>query len=118
MNYFQFLILGIIAGILGGVLGIGGGTIIIPYLVYVSCFSQHQAQGISLAVSALPVGILAALKYYKEGNLNVRIGLLVSLGFFIGGYLGALIAHRISDVILKKIFGIYLLLISIKMIFG
>ncbi|MEO0225109.1 MAG: sulfite exporter TauE/SafE family protein [candidate division WOR-3 bacterium] len=118
MYYIQFLILGALAGILGGILGIGGGTVIIPYLVYISCFSQHQAQGVSLTLSALPVGILAALKYYKEGNLNIKIGILVALGFFVGGYLGALIAHKIPDTILKKIFGIYLFLISVKMIFG
>lgn len=114
----NFFILGIVAGLLGGILGIGGGSIIVPYLVYVLNFSQHQAQGVSLVLSALPVGILAAIKYYKEGNLNLGIGILIALGFFIGGYFGALIAHKIPDFILKKIFGIYLLLVAIKMIFG
>lgn len=118
MYNIQFLILGIVAGTLGGILGIGGGTIVVPYLVYITCLSQHQAQGISLTLSALPVGILAALKYYKEGNLDVKIGLLIALGFFIGGFLGASIAHKIPEHILKKIFGVYLFLIAIKMIFG
>ncbi len=113
---FQFFILGFVAGIFGGVLGIGGGTIIIPYLVYITSLTQHQAQGVSLVLSALPVGLLAAIKYYKEGNLNLSIGLLVALGFFIGGYLGAIFAHKISDFLLKKFFGIYLLIVAIKMI--
>ncbi len=118
LSNFQFLFLGILSGILGGLLGIGGGTIVVPYLVYMCSFSQHQAQGISLVLSALPVGILAALKYYKEGNLNLYIGVLVAIGFFVGGYFGSVFAHKISDVLLKKIFGIYLLLVAIKMIFG
>ncbi len=116
MVSINFFLLGVIAGILGGVLGIGGGSIVIPYLVYISKFTQHQAQGVSLVLSALPVGILAALKYYKEGNLNLTIGLLVAFGFFVGGYFGAIVAHKIPDFILKKIFGGYLLLVAIKMI--
>lgn len=112
----QFFILGIVAGIFGGILGIGGGTIIIPYLVYITSLTQHQAQGVSLVLSALPVGLLAAIKYYKEGNLNLSIGLLVAAGFFIGGYLGAIVAHKIPEFLLKKFFGIYLLIVAIKMI--
>jgi len=84
----EYLVLGIIAGILGGLLGIGGGKIIVPYLIYVQKLTQHQAQGISLLLVALPVGLLAALKYYKEVNLNLKFGLLIAAGFFIGGYLG------------------------------
>lgn len=118
MINIQFFILGIVAGIFGGILGIGGGSIVVPYLVYISCLTQHQAQGISLVLSALPVGLLAAIKYYKEGNLNLNIGLLIALGFFIGGYLGAVVAHKIPDVLLKKFFGIYLLIVAIKMILG
>jgi uncharacterized membrane protein YfcA len=114
----SYLILGIVAGILGGLLGIGGGTIIVPYLVYIQKFTQHQAQGISLLLVALPVGLLAAIKYYKEGNLNLNFGFIVAIGFFIGGYLGAILAHKIPDNLLKKLFGIYLLIIAIKMIVG
>lgn len=113
--YFQYIFIGIFAGILSGILGIGGGTVIIPSLVFLYNFSQHQAQGASLMLTALPVGILTAVKYYKEGNLNLSVGLLIATGFFIGGYFGAVVAHKIPDAILKKIFGIYLLIISIKM---
>ncbi|MCS7231005.1 MAG: sulfite exporter TauE/SafE family protein [Elusimicrobiota bacterium] len=118
MTNFQFLLLGLVAGIFGGILGIGGGTIIIPYLTYISSFSQHQAQGISLVVTTLPTALLAVIKYYKEGNINFKIGLLISIGFFIGGYLGAVVAHKIPDVLLKKIFGIYLFIIAFRMILG
>ncbi|MEN3013278.1 MAG: sulfite exporter TauE/SafE family protein [Endomicrobiia bacterium] len=117
MNNLQFLILGVLTGILGGLLGIGGGTIIIPYLVYISSFSQHQAQGVSLVLYSLPVGLSAALKYYKEGNLNLKVGLIVSLGFLIGGYLGATIAHKIPELLLRKIFGVYLLIVAFRMLF-
>ncbi|MCX7956718.1 MAG: sulfite exporter TauE/SafE family protein [Endomicrobia bacterium] len=116
--YLQFLFLGLITGILGGMLGIGGGTIVIPYLVFFCNYTQHQAQGVSLLLASLPVGLLALIKYYKEGNLNINTGLMISLGFFVGGYIGSLVAHLIPNTILKKIFGIYLLIVSLKMIFN
>lgn len=114
----QYIILGLFSGIISGILGIGGGTIIIPALVYLFNFTQHQAQGTSLILVALPVGLLAAIKYYSCGNLFIKFGLFIAIGFFIGAYLGAIIAHKIPDFMLKKIFGIFLLFVSIKMIFG
>lgn len=117
-NFLFFLIMGLIAGILSGFLGIGGGTILIPLLVYLLGFSQHQAQGTTLAIMVPPIGLLAALKYYKEGNVNLPIAIFVCLGFFIGGYFGAELAHKISDNLLKKIFGLFLLGVALKMIWG
>ena len=114
----QYLVLGIVVGILGGLLGIGGGTIIVPYLVYIKNFTQHQAQGVSLILAALPIGLLALLKYYKEGNFDLKIGFIIAIGFFLGGYLGATIAHKIPENLLRKLFGIYLLLLGLKMVFG
>ncbi|MCS7151337.1 MAG: sulfite exporter TauE/SafE family protein [Endomicrobia bacterium] len=114
---FNFLILGIIAGIFGGILGIGGGTIIIPALVYLFGFTQHQAQGVSLVLIALPVGLLAAINYYRHGNLLLKPGLLIALGFLFGGFIGAEIAHKIPESILRKIFGIFLIIVALRMIF-
>lgn len=116
--YFAYIILGLFSGIISGILGLGGGTIIIPALVYLFKFTQHQAQGTSLVLVALPVGLLAAIKYYSSGNLFIKFGVLIAVGFFIGAYLGAVVAHKIPDLMLKKIFGIFLLFVSIKMVLG
>lgn len=114
----QHILLGTVAGIISGFLGLGGGTIIIPALVLLFGYTQHQAQGTSLLLVALPVGILAAIKYYIQGNLLIKPGLLVAVGFMFGAYLGAEFAHKIPDVLLRKIFAIFMLLVSIKMFFS
>jgi uncharacterized membrane protein YfcA len=112
-----YIFLGLVAGILGGFLGIGGGTIIIPFLIFILGFSQHQAQGTTLALMVPPIGLLAALRYYHDGNVNIKAALFIGLGFIIGGLLGASFASPIPDATLKKIFGIYLVLIGCGMIF-
>ena len=118
MSILLYLALGLIAGIAGGFFGIGGGTIIIPALVYLAGFTQHQAQGTTLALMVPPIGLLAAIKYYQAGNVDIKIAGLICLGFFIGGLLGANLVMPIPDDMLKKIFGIYLIIIAIKMIVG
>lgn len=118
MNIILYIILGLLAGIFGGFFGIGGGAIMIPALVYLFGFSQHQAQGTTLAAMIPPIGLLAAIRYWQSGNVKLEIALFICLGFFIGGWFGADFAHRISDVILRKIFGIFLLILSLKMIFA
>ncbi len=110
------LVLGILAGTLSGFLGIGGGTILIPALAFLYGLTQHQAQGTTLAVMVFPIGLLAALKYYVEGNVKVSLVAFICIGFFLGGFLGALFAHKVNDLILRKIFGAFLLLVAIKMI--
>ncbi len=117
MNLF-YLFLGIISGILSGFLGIGGGSILIPAFVYLLGLSQHQAQGTTLALMVPPIGLMAALRYYFEGNVNLKIAFWVCIGFFFGAFLGADFAQKVSDTLLKKIFGFFLLLISLKMIFA
>jgi uncharacterized membrane protein YfcA len=113
----SYLIVGAIAGILSGLLGIGGGTIIIPFLVLIAGFSQHQAQGTTLALMIPPIGLLAAMRYYYDGNVDIRAAVLICIGFFIGGLLGANIASPIPDTLLKKIFGCYLIVIGARMLF-
>ncbi len=112
-----YLILGLVTGIFGGLLGIGGATIVIPALIFLFGFTQHQAQGTILAAMVPPIGLLAAMRYYQAGHVKISVALLIALGFFIGGYFGARIAELIPDVMLKRIFGVFLLLISLKMIF-
>ncbi|OGC86756.1 MAG: permease [candidate division Zixibacteria bacterium RBG_16_48_11] len=111
-----FLLLGLVAGILSGLIGIGGGIIIVPALVFIFGLTQHQAQGTTLALMVPPIGILAAWTYYQKGFVDLRIAALVCAGFVIGGLLGAKLATNLSNVILEKIFGVALLLIALKMI--
>jgi uncharacterized membrane protein YfcA len=112
-----YLLLGLIAGALSGLIGIGGGVIIVPVLIFLFGFSQHQAQGTTLAMLVPPIGILAAWTYYKHGFVDLKVASLLALGFFIGSLFGAKFATGLSNVLLEKIFGVALLLIALKMIF-
>lgn len=111
------LLIGLAAGIMSGLLGIGGATIIVPALVYLYHTTQHVAQGTALGAMLLPVGILAALKYWQAGNLNIKFSLIIALAFLIGGYFGAQIAQPLSEPVLRKIFGLFMLIIALQMIF-
>ena len=110
------IIIGFLAGIVGGSLGLGGGIIIVPALVFILGFSQHEAQGTSLAVLLFPIGILAVLNYKKEGYVNFKFAIILMLAFVLGSYLGSVISVHLPDKILKKVFGIFMLLVSIKII--
>lgn len=118
MQVLLYLLLGLVAGILSGVVGIGGGTIIIPALVFLFGFTQHKAQGTTLALMVPPIGMLAAWTYYKQGFVDLRAALFIVLGFFIGGLLGARVAVGIPDAVLRKVFGVYLLIVAAQMFFG
>ena len=111
------LLLGFGAGILSGLVGVGGGIIIVPGLVFLLGFSQKMAQGTSLAVLLLPVGILAVTQYYKSGFVDVRSVGIIAIAFLVGGFFGSKIAIMLPADSVKKIFAILLLLISIKMLF-
>jgi uncharacterized membrane protein YfcA len=112
------LCVGLLAGILSGLVGVGGGIIIVPALVYFMAVSQHQAQGTSLAVLLLPVGIFAVFNYYKAGYVDVKSTLIIASTFIIGGFIGSKIAINIDQNMVKKIFGVFLLLVAFKMILG
>src|ERR1700690_4081466 len=112
------LAIGLFAGALSGMIGVGGGIIIVPCLVYFMSMSQHQAQGTSLAVLLLPVGILAVMNYYKAGFVDIRMALLISLTFIVGGFIGSKISIGLDQATVKKVFGVAMILISLKMIFG
>lgn len=113
-----YLLLGLVAGAFSGLIGIGGGVIIVPALIYLFGFEQHLAQGTTLALLVPPIGILAAWTYYKQGFVDVKVAVLVALGFFLGGLIGARIAVSLPQPILKRIFGIALLFISLNMVFS
>ncbi|MBI2560210.1 MAG: sulfite exporter TauE/SafE family protein [Planctomycetes bacterium] len=117
MFHAGLLVLGIIAGVFGGLFGIGGGTIVIPALVYLFGLSQHQAQGTSLAMMVPPVTFLAAWKYYQGGHINLKIAAFIALGFIIGGLIGATVVQPVSDPLLKKGFGVFLLFVGVRMLF-
>ncbi len=112
-----YILLGLIAGVASGLVGIGGGIIIVPALVFIFKFSQHQAQGTTLALMIPPIGILAAWTYFKEGYVDIRVAILVCIGFVVGGYFGAKIASIIPDLMLEKIFGTVLVITGLYMIF-
>lgn len=117
MTIILCIALGLAAGVLSGLLGIGGGIILIPALIYLFGLSQQQAQGTTLALMVPPIGILAAWTYYKHGFVDIKIAALICLGFIIGGLFGAQWAVTIPKDILRRVFGIVLLLISLHMIF-
>jgi len=111
------LLVGLLAGMLSGLVGLGGGVIIVPALVFVLGFSQHQATGTSLGILLLPAGIFAVMNYYKRGFVDVNVVLLIFAGFLLGGYLGSKISVSMPEATLKKIFAVALLLIAGKVLF-
>jgi hypothetical protein len=116
MVWLGYALLGALAGVVSGMFGIGGAVVIVPALVLLFKFSQHQAQGTSLATLLLPIGLLAAWKYYAAGHVNVKAAAIMAGCFFIGGLLGAVLAERISGVWLQRSFGVFLLAIAVRMI--
>ena len=115
------IIIGLMAGILSGLIGVGGGIILVPALVYFLHYTQHQAQGTSLGVLTLPVVIIAFLNYYKDSKtsghpIEIKIILLLAAGFIVGGYFGSKLALKIDQVLLKKIFAVILLYTAFKML--
>jgi len=117
MHEILYLILGLVAGTLSGMFGIGGGTILIPGLVFLAGLSQHAAQGTTLAIMLLPIGLLAVIKYYQAGHVNFYITAFICVGFLIGGLIGANIAVGIPNLVLRKAFGIFLMVVALYTIF-
>lgn len=110
--------IGISAGILSGFIGVGGGLIIVPALIYFLGLTQFQAQGTSLAIMLPPIGILAFYNYHKAGNVNVTYALIIAVTFIVGGYLGSKIALRMSPVKVKFIFSLIMLYAAIRMLWS
>lgn len=111
------VLIGFVVGAFSGVVGLGGGILFIPALVWLLGMSQHKAQGTSLGALLAPVGILAFLEYYRKGNADIRVAALLAVGFFVGGYFGGAGAQYISDLWLRRVFAVTLLAIGGRMLF-
>ncbi len=118
INIISYLALGLIGGMVSGALGIGGGVIMVPLLVMLFGLTQHQAQGTALAVMLPPVFILAVMQYYWAGNVKVQMAVFVALGFIFGGFLGAHFVQGLPAAYLKRTFGVFLILVGLKMVLG
>lgn len=111
------IIIGFATGVLGGMVGVGGGVILVPALVFILGFSQLDAQGTSLALIMFPVGLLAVVQYYKQGHVDFNIVFLLAIGFVIGSFFGSKISLSIPQQTVKRIFAILMLVIAVKMLF-
>ena len=121
MNIGTILILvaiGVLAGMLGGFVGVGGGLIVVPALIYFLGLNQIDAQGTSLAMMLPPIGVLAVWNYHKTGNVNFTYAMIIAISFIVGGYFGSKIALKIPVNTVKLIFGILMLYTSIRMIYS
>ncbi len=111
------LLVGLVVGLVSGVVGIGGGILFVPALVWLLGMDQHKAQGTSLGALLLPVGIFAFIEYYRKGNADIRVALLLAAGFLVGGYFGAVGAQHIPEIWLRRIFALTLVVIGGRMWF-
>lgn len=120
MNWSQLLLclaIGGVAGSLSGMVGIGGGIVVVPALVFLLGMSQHTAQGTTLAMMVPPIGILAAWTYYRQGFVNFPVAMWVAVGFVCGGLFGARLAVVLSEVVLERVFAVTLILVGVKILF-
>jgi uncharacterized membrane protein YfcA len=112
----MFVVLGLVVGILSGILGLGGGIFLVPALIFLFHFSPYQAQGTSLAVLIPPIGLFAALEYYRKGYVDFTVVGLICLGFVFGAYAGAFVVDRIPVPLMRRIFGFFMFFIALQMI--
>ena len=111
------ILVGLAAGLLSGLVGVGGGIIIVPALIYLLGFSQHQAMGTSLGILLLPAGFLAVWNYYKKGYIDIKVVIILFVGFVIGGYFGSKISIGLQETAIRKIFAVLMVVIACKMLF-
>ncbi len=112
------LVLGLIAGSMSSLVGIGGGIIIVPALVFLFAMNQKMAQGTSLAMLLPPIGVLGVMQYYKTGYVDMKVAMVLCVAFVAGNYLGSLVAIKLPDVVIKKIFGVFLMVVALKYLLG
>jgi len=115
---WMMVLVGVVVGMVSGIVGIGGGILFVPALIWLAGMDQHKAQGTSLGALLLPVGIFAFLEYYRKGNADLRIALLLAGGFLVGGYFGAVGAQHISELWLRRIFALTLIAVGGRMWFS
>jgi hypothetical protein len=114
----MILLVGLVVGMVSGVVGIGGGVLFVPALIWLLGMDQHKAQGTSLGALLAPVGLFAFMEYYRKGNADLHVALLLAAGFLVGGYFGAAGAQYIPEVWLRRIFAITLMAIGGRMWFS
>lgn len=117
MPYILYILVGLVAGAFGGALGLGGGAIMVPAMIYFFHLTQHQAQGTALAVMMVPVFVLAVMRYYQAGNVNVQMAMFIAMGFAVGALIGAHVIQGVPAPLVKKWFGVFMILLGIKMVF-
>lgn len=117
-SLLALVLIGLVSGLASGVFGIGGGILIVPGLIYLAGFTQHRATGTSLAVLLPPVGLAATIEYYRHGNVDFRAALIVAALVFVGAWLGALLADRVSGPYLRLAFGIFIVALGISLVVG
>lgn len=110
------LAIGMAAGMLSGLVGVGGGIIVVPALIFFLGFTQHEAQGTSLGLLLLPVGILAVINYYNKGFIDIKVVIIMSIAFVIGSWFGSKLALSLPQETVKKVFAIFLLYTALKML--
>lgn len=118
MDWTLLVVIGLSAGVLAGMFGIGGGVVIVPALAYFARMSLPTAIGTSLGALLLPVGALGAWTYYRAGHLNMRAALWVALGLFLGVWVGALFSQSISELALRRLFAVFLAAVAVKVWMG
>jgi uncharacterized protein len=110
-----FLAVGLVAGVLSGLFGIGGGILMIPALIFFAKFPTKLAIGTSLGAMLLPVGLLGAIAYYQSGNLNIKASILIAIGLFFGAWVGAKLAHATPAASLQRMFAVFIVLMAIRL---
>lgn len=118
VSWLKLILIGSLAGVAAGFFGVGGGVVIVPALIYWAGYSQHRATGTSLAVLLPPIGLAAALEYYRHGNVDVRAATLLAGGMFVGSWVGARFANRMQGPHLRLAFGIFMASLGAYLIFG
>ena len=114
----RFILIGLAAGVAAGFFGIGGGILVVPGLIYWAGFNQHRATGTSLAVLLPPIGIAAAIEYYRNGNVDVRAAVYIAVAMVVGGGIGAVIANRVAGPWLRLAFGVFVVCLGVYLVFG
>jgi len=117
-DLISILLIGLAAGFLSGSMGIGGAIIVVPSLVFIMGLTMQQAQGTSLALMTIPVMFVATFNYYRSGNVNLKYAAIMACTFVIGGYFGSKLSIHMPEAIMRKIFGVLIILIALKMIFS
>ena len=112
------IIIGLVAGTLGGMVGLGGGIILIPALILIMKLDQQTAQGTSIAVMLPPIGLFAVYNYYKAGYVNMKYAMVIAAAFAVGGFFGSSLALKLSPDVMRKVFSVILVVIALKMFFS